>query len=318
MSNILVTGASGFVGRNLIPYLEEHGLQVISVSRSFPVQYKDVNETYLDKNGIYAIVHLAGKAHDLKNVSKPEEYFQINTELTQKTFDSFCNSKAAVFIYVSSVKAVVDHLEGILDEHKKPTPTSIYGISKLKAEEYLLSKQLPNNKKVIILRPCMIHGPGNKGNLNLLYRLIKSKIPWLLADFDNLRSMCSIENFNFIIRQILIDHNFKAGVYNVADSLPVSTNHLVRIISECLQYDTKFYRIPKSLIRNFARVGDFLNLPFNTSRLTKVTESFVVSNNKIVTEIGQELPVKSIDGLKRTIFSFKKLENDLSNSYSSS
>ena len=83
-------------------------------------------------------------------------------------FDQFLKSDCETFIYMSSVKAVVDQADGILTENVKPNPITVYGKSKLAAEEYILSRKNLKNKRVYILRPCMIHGPNNKGNLNLL------------------------------------------------------------------------------------------------------------------------------------------------------
>jgi len=81
-------------------------------------------------------------------------------------FDWFLQSTATKFIFFSSVKAAANSVDGILTEDFVPNPTSLYGESKLAAESYLLN-HLPDDKQVYILRPCMIHGPGNKGYLNL-------------------------------------------------------------------------------------------------------------------------------------------------------
>ena len=86
-------------------------------------------------------------------------------------------------------------MQGILTEDTIPNPKTHYGISKLQAENYILDQKLPEGKRVYILRPCMIHGPGNKGNLNLLYTLVKKGFPWPLGAFENQRSFLSIDNF---------------------------------------------------------------------------------------------------------------------------
>ncbi|MGD4786433.1 NAD-dependent epimerase/dehydratase family protein, partial [Xanthomonas citri pv. citri] len=120
-----------------------------------------------------AIIHLAGKAHDTKNTSEESDYYQINTELTKVLFDKFLQSDIKDFIFFSSVKAAADTVEGVLTEEVEPNPKTPYGDSKIKAEQYLLSQELPSGKRVIIIRPCMIHGKGNKGNLNLLYKVVR-------------------------------------------------------------------------------------------------------------------------------------------------
>ena len=161
---VSITGISGFVGQNLSKFLEdnEHVVENISLRKNWEITPSSD-----------AIIHLAGKAHDTANTSADEEYFQINTELTKKIFQEFLDSEIKDFIYFSSVKATADSVDGILNEDNISNPKTPYGKSKLLAEEYLLSKKLPENKRLFIIRPCMIHGPGNKGNLNLLYKFVE-------------------------------------------------------------------------------------------------------------------------------------------------
>ncbi len=198
--NIALTGSSGFVGINLIPYLKDHNHSVFAFSQNKGINYSNFNDTNINENKIEAIVHLAGKAHDLKKISSPDTYYQVNTELTKQVYDVFLASNAKVFITLSSVKAVADNVEGILDEGYIPQPITHYGKSKLLAEKYILSKEIPKGKRVYILRPCMIHGPNNKGNLNLLYKIVLKRIPWPLGKFDNQRSFCSIKKITNIIK----------------------------------------------------------------------------------------------------------------------
>ena len=189
--SIYLTGASGFVGKNLIN----------NFNKDFHIKKHIRGSEFLIEQN--TVIHLAGKAHDLKNISNNDEYYQVNTELTKQIFDSFLISDSNVFIMLSSVKAVADNVVGILNEDCEPNPKTHYGKSKLLAESYILSKKIPNNKRVYILRPCMIHGPNNKGNLNLLYNLVSKRIPWILGSFQNKRSYCSIDNLLFIINELI-------------------------------------------------------------------------------------------------------------------
>jgi nucleoside-diphosphate-sugar epimerase len=303
MRNILITGASGFVGQNLTKHLENYNL--IAISRKNGFDYNLIDNDFLDNNKIEIIIHLAGKAHDLKKISNDSEYYEANTDLTISLFDSFLKSNTKLFIYLSSVKAVKDFIETSLTEDTESTPISVYGKSKLKAEKYLLSKKLDYKKKLFILRPCMIHGPGNKGNLNLLYKLVSKNLPWPLGAFENKRSFCSIENLNFIIEQLISRDDISSGIYNIADDEPLSTNQIIELIANAQYHKSRILKLPKSLIFILVKIGDFLRLPFNTENLTKLTENYVVSNEKIKMAIGKELPLASKEGLLKTFSYFK-------------
>ncbi len=299
---IVVTGASGFVGVNLQEYLKDSNeLNVLSV--------RYIAQQQFDLRGD-AIIHLAGKAHDLKKVSNPTDYYEANFELTKQLFDGFLLSKATVFIFMSTVKAVADEVKGMLTEDIIPNPKTHYGIAKQQAEQYILSAALPEGKRVYILRPCMIHGPRNKGNLNLLYQLVAKGLPWPLGAFENQRSFLSVENLCFVIKELLDNNSIPSGVYQVADDKPLSTNCLIQLLANSLNKKSDIWYIPVSWIRGGAKLGDVLHLPLNTERLQKLTEYYVVSNKKIVTAIGKPLPVSSVDGLMRTFESFGKIKTN--------
>jgi nucleoside-diphosphate-sugar epimerase len=303
--NIAVTGASGFVGQNLVPYLKQINHNVLAFSRSNNFDYTNIDSGLLNRYNINVLIHLAGKAHDLKNITNPTEYFEVNTDLTISLFDAFLNSNSSIFIYLSSIKAAADNSTFPIREEDECVPHSVYGHSKLKAEKYLQSISLPESKKVFILRPCMIHGPGNKGNLSLLYKIVSKKVPWPLGAYENSRSYCSIDNLLFIINELINNNDISSGVYNISDDTPLSTNSIISLISESHNRTAKIWNVPKALMSFTAKLGDILHLPLNSERLEKLTESLVVSNNKIKSAIGKPLPVSSKNGLMQTFKSFK-------------
>jgi len=213
-------------------------------------------------------------------------------------------SNTKVFITLSSVKAVADEVQGELTEEHIPNPITHYGKSKLLAEQYILSKEIPEGKRVYILRPCMIHGPGNKGNLNLLYKLVSKGLPWPLGAFKNKRSFCSIDNLVFIIKELIERDDIPSGIYNVADNEPISTNSLISLIAKSINKKGKIFNIYPSIINLIAKFGDIIKLPLNSERLGKLTQNYIVSNQKLLNAIGKELPMNAIDGMKKTLRSF--------------
>ena len=307
---ILITGIHGFVGSNLVEYLksenEIYGLDIVSPQKDGVVRTFTWDD--LDAGAVPdmdAVIHLAGKAHDTKNKAAAEVYFAVNTGLTQKIFDYFLESGAKKFVFFSTAKAAADRVEGVLTEEVVPSPVGPYGESKIKAEEYILSKELPSGKQVYIFRPCMIHGPGNKGNLNLLYNVVRKGIPWPLGAFENRRTFTSIENMCFAVNGVLTN-DVESGIYNMGDDEALSTNELIQEICKSLGKKAHIWRLPKGLMTSISKIGGWLHLPLNPDRLQKLTESYVSSNAKIKSALGVDsMPVSARDGLQRTLESFR-------------
>lgn len=308
---ILISGVHGFVGSNLVEALKKehtiYGLDIIAPEK------EGVEKTYswddLDAGKVPevdAIVHLAGKAHDTKNQSAAEVYFKVNTRLTQKIFDYFlAHPSIKKFVFFSTAKAAADRVEGVLTEDVVPAPVGPYGESKIKAEEYILANMPSADKQVYIFRPCMIHGPGNKGNLNLLYNVVKKGIPWPLGAFENRRTFTSVENICFAVDGVLMK-DVPSGIYNMGDDEALSTNELIEEICKSLGKKAHIWKLPKGLMNGCAKVGGWLHLPLNPDRLQKLTENYVSSNAKIKKALEVErMPVDAREGLKVTLDSFR-------------
>ncbi|MBR0037427.1 MAG: NAD-dependent epimerase/dehydratase family protein [Bacteroidales bacterium] len=382
---ILITGVHGFVGSNLVEALKKehtiYGLDIISpmkdgvqktfswddlekVGSRFKVQdsspetcnVKPATDSLAELASVDAIIHLAGKAHDTKNQSAAEVYFKVNTGLTERIFDWFLKQpKCKKFVFFSTAKAAADKVDGVLTEDVVPAPVGPYGESKIKAEEYIISKfqdsgfkfqvgsqsskseenlqenhstsrisELENSishtestdntenastgsatKQVYIFRPCMIHGLGNKGNLNLLYNVVRKGIPWPLGAFENRRTFTSVENICFAVNGVLIK-DVPSGIYNMGDDEALSTNELIEEICKSLGKKAHIWKLPKGMMTGFAKVGDALHLPLNSERLRKLTENYISSNAKIKAALGiEKFPVNAREGLQATLKSFK-------------
>jgi nucleoside-diphosphate-sugar epimerase len=322
--NILITGIHGFVGSNLVVALKKshilYGLDIVAPEKEGVVKtfaWENIESTSFPMQRLPqfdAIIHLAGKAHDTKNQSVAQVYFDINTGLTQKIFDFFLESTAKKFIFFSSVKAAADSVVGdVLREDVIPTPIGPYGESKIAAENYILDKLKNKNEKlklhddkkqVYILRPCMIHGPGNKGNLNLLYNVVKKGIPWPLGDFENKRSFTSIDNLCYVVEGLLTK-NVASGIYHMGDDEALSTNELIALMCEAMGKTPHIWKMNRKMMEGCAGLGTLLHLPLNTERLRKLTENYVVSNEKIKAALGiEQMPVRAADGIMKTIKSF--------------
>ena len=286
---ILITGAYGFVGTNLCRYLVGKGHVCLALdipkAKREDVPYASF-WTWDDLGGIDwadvdAVVHLAGKAHDLRNVSDPKSYFDVNVGLTERIFNA-TKGKVPRFVYFSSSKAA-----------DADTP---YGKSKLAAERFL-------DGRAIVLRPAMIHGPGNKGNLNLLWSVAKRGIPWPLAAFENRRSFTSVGNVCAAVEALC--ERGANGVYPIADDEMLSTNRLIELMAEACGRKPRLWHLPKGLMRLAAKAGDVLRLPLNTERLGKLTEDSFVDNAALKRHLGwTQMPIRAEDGMRETLKSF--------------
>ncbi|MBR6972709.1 MAG: NAD-dependent epimerase/dehydratase family protein [Bacteroidales bacterium] len=313
---ILITGVHGFVGSNLVKYLapanEIYGLDIVAPEKEGVIKtysWDDLDAGRMQE--VDAIVHLAGKAHDTKNQAAAEVYFKVNAGLTQKMFDYFlAHSEIKKFVFFSTAKAAADKVNGVMTEEVVPAPVGPYGESKIAAERYILDvlKEKANqmkNRGVYIFRPCMIHGPGNKGNLNLLYNVVRKGIPWPLGAFENRRTFTSVENICFAVSGVLTK-DVPSGIYNMGDDEALSTNELIEEICASLGKKAHIWRLPKGLMNCVARIGGWLHLPLNPERLRKLTENYISSNAKIKKALGVErMPVDAREGLKRTLESFR-------------
>jgi nucleoside-diphosphate-sugar epimerase len=287
---VLISGLNGFLGSNLQRHrLSSHDFKYLSRTDILDSDYK------IDKN-IDVIIHLAGKAHDLKNNVEFSDYNFSNYKLTKLLYDKFLKSSCKKFIFMSTVKACCDESNDLLTENIDCQPSTFYGKSKLKAENYIINNI--NNRTVYILRPTMIYGSSFKGNLNLLYKFCKLRLPWPLYNYENKRSYCSVMNLSFIINKLIDSKNIPYGIYNVCDDDLISTNQLVFTISKALNYEIKMLKIPRFFIDFFVKAGDFFKLPINSSNFNKLTGNFMVSNKKIKNAFGlDEMPLKTLDGI---------------------
>ena len=299
---ISVLGSSGFIGQNLVQ----------SLTNTYKVDQVSLREKdwqgKLGKSEV--LINLIGKAHDHKGTATEQDFYYANVELAKQIFNAFKESNASLLIHISSL-AALEELESNHELHEEdvPNPKSWYGKSKREAEKWLLAQDLPTHKKLIILRPPMVHGEGDKGNLGLLYKLISKGIPYPLASFNNERSFISIDNFNFFIQEIIQKQdNLKSGIYHIADDQPIATSTIISIIKKIENKNIPNLSLPKSLIKFIAKIGDVIPIPLNSIRLKKMTSNLVLSNKKIKTALGiTSLLYTAEEGMYKTIKSFKNI-----------
>jgi nucleoside-diphosphate-sugar epimerase len=296
---IALAGCNGFVGKSILSSSFFESDTFIRLDRNELNKSSLVSEFYTAD----VLIYTAGIAHDVSNSISDDEYYKVNVTLLKKIYDEFLKSEIKVFIYFSSVKAVADHLTEVLTESSEQLPISIYGKTKHLAEQYILAN-LNGQKKVFILRPSMIHGPGNKGNLNLLFKYLDKGLPWLFTSFSNNRSYCSIDNLLYVLKEFSSNYKIPSGIYNVCDDVPLSTNEIIDLFTCATKKRVLKLRLGVKLFTFFAKLGSGLHLKFNSSLLNKLVGSYVIDNSKLKNALTKSLPLSSKDGIIKTFQSF--------------
>ncbi len=261
MQTVLITGASGFIGNYAHPVISEcYAVQTLSLrGRDFAsIELSKVNK----------ILFLTGKAHQMEPIPD-REYFAINYELALDFAKAAKAAGVSQFIYVSSVKVYGDSSDEILDETSPCTPTDAYGRSKLQAE-LALEKLSSDGFSVAIVRPPLVYGPGSKGNLDRLQRLIKKFPAVPFGAIKNERSMVFVGNLAALFLRILQAN--ASGVYIAGDRSYTSTTELVETMISNMKSNTVNVAVPGYFWRLVGRLKPDLHLRLvGTYRISNVS-----------------------------------------------
>lgn len=283
MPNLLLTGPSGFVGSHIIKSLgSQFEIDALTTSdkeiNGVRNQYKWSEIDKIEANYV-AVIHAAGLAHDTQNNRLESEYFEVNEGLTKLLLSHAGKWEIQSFIYLSSIKAIFDSTASkTIDETVESTATHVYGRSKLAAEKAI--QEHDSNFSKVILRPVMIYGKGQKGNLKTLEKWIRKGIIFPFGKWDNKRSVLSINNLTYCIQQI-IDKPIPTGSYFIADDDAISTVEMLNAIGKGIHKKARFIGVPNSIIRFGLKL-----LPNKLKSITdKVLGSLTVDNKKLKTAL---------------------------------
>ena len=322
--NILITGGSGFLGTHLIRFLNQRGYHIRATFNSRIPSSSTINQIEWIKvrnisspeswddliKGADYIIHLIGRAHVFKE-SSPEDlikFREANVLSTQALAESCVHSgnKIKKFVFMSSVSAVCSSSAQPINEQSPCYPETTYGISKLEAEN-VLKDTLQNKISWCILRPTMIYGPADPGNMGRLIKLIKLGIPLPLKNVRNARNFLYIGNFLEIMGRVLSHNNADFKTYLVADDESVSTPELIRIIAEILNKKAMVFPFPAAMLGLMGKVGSFLERNLNISiginnySVDRLTNSLVIDNSFIKHDLDFEMPYSFYEGIRQTV-----------------
>jgi UDP-glucose 4-epimerase len=298
-STVLVTGASGFIGRPLIGALAKAGFPVRAAARDpgsvqrgpgvVPVALPDLSRS-LDWSslleGVSHVVHLAGLAH-APGILTEDVYRRINALAVGELAEAAAHAKVERLVFVSSVRAQaglsVDHA---ITEADVPEPTDAYGRSKLEAERLIAKSGL----NFTILRPAVVYGPGVKGNIASLMTLAKTPMPLPFANLDNRRSLLAIENFIAAIALVLGSERAANETFLVADAEPISVANLVAAMREGLGRPPLLVGVPQGAVKRL--MGTF----GKEAEWERISGSFVIDASKLM-RTGWRPSIATHDGI---------------------
>lgn len=232
---VLITGASGFIGRALVRCLEgRHELRLSQRDTHYdPALSEDCD----------AVVHLANIAH---SSASEDELIRVNADGTRRVAEAAVRNHVRRFVYLSSIKASGEETVGDpVDGSEVPRPTTAYGRSKLAAERELVAIEQRSGLEVIRLRPPLVYGPGVRANFLALFRAIDRGWPLPLAGIENRRSLVYVTNLVEAIHAVLAAPASVAGrAYAVCDGPAISTPHLCLAIAGALGRRARLFRVP--------------------------------------------------------------------------
>lgn len=253
---VLVTGATGFLGRDLVPRLIRRGYRVRAACRhpELLAQSQDLEPVVLPDlasagdlvplvEGVAGVVHLAGIAHATRAIPEAR-YMAVNAAATEALAAASRRSGVGTFVLMSSIRAQSGPTAAKpLTEADVPEPTDAYGRSKLAAERVLEDTLAGSMVRGVALRPVLVHGPGVKGNLGALLRLARLPLPLPLAGLGNRRSLVSIANLGAAVVHVLESAAVR-GTYLVADPEPMSVAEIIAAMRRGLGREPGLFHVP--------------------------------------------------------------------------
>lgn len=307
---ILLTGATGFIGSNLLEKLESLGMAVRPVCRNLSslkntnidswFEIGNVNGStnwLLALNGIKVVIHTAGRAHvtNDKNLDSLSEYREINVDATINLARQAVSSGVKRFIFISSIKVNGEFTlpSKPFSADDIPAPQDAYGISKFEAEQALNDLSKNTGLEVVIIRPPLVYGSGVKGNLSSLIKFIQSGIPLPLGSINNKRSLVGIENLSDLIIRCLYHPSAGGQTFLVSDDSDLSSAEIAQKIATSLGVKVRILNTPKSLLK-------FLALCTWRSRaMNKILGSLQVDITKTKKLLDWVPPIGINEGIKR-------------------
>lgn len=321
MKLILITGSTGFIAGHLIQFLNKQPYKIRASFRThfnllspnitpIPIGNIDGNTDWKNAlKGIDTVIHLAARAHVLHDSSSnPEaEFFKVNTEGTANLVRQSIAAGVKHFIFISSIGAITTLSDQILTENSPCNPDTPYGHSKLQAEKALIDLASQSSMTWTILRPTLVYGQGNPGNMERLIKLVKKGWPLPFGLVKNRRSFVYVGNLVDAIATCITHPNAKNQIFLVSDGQYLSTPELIRKIAYHLGKPCYLLPCPPSWLKLAGYLGDTVEhllkrpIPLNSHTIERLLGSLAVDSSYIQTTLNWQPPYSIDQGLEQTL-----------------
>lgn len=303
---VLVTGASGFVGRSLVKALKQQDMDVVGVGRQVTTSNADKFYSVPDFSvkgvwqeplvGCDVVIHLAARVHVMHEASgNPlSEFHKVNVEGTQYLAESAVQSGVKRFVYVSSIGVNGSKTTFPLTDLEEPNPHNAYALSKFEAEMVLGQIAKKTGLEIVIIRPPLVYGVDAPGNFAQMIKVLAKRIPLPLAAVRNLRSLIYVENLVDALILCAMHPDAAGQTYLVSDGEDVSTPDLLRKLAEAMGQPAHLFSFPTALLKLAGR------LIRKSDQVDRVLGSLQVDSSKIRRELGWQPPFTLDEGLKAT------------------
>lgn len=310
MGTVLITGASGFIGRELVRTLPGKGYIVRAMARHLVKVFSSTSNTswYVTEDladqkdfsmldGVNAVIHLAGRAHILKETAADPlaEFRRANVHATRNLARAAADCGVRRFVFISSigVNGNVTH-DQAFTEKTPAAPHNFYAMSKWEAEQELMEISQKTGIEVVVLRPPLVYGPGVRANFLSLLRWVERGAPLPMGAIQNQRSLIYVGNLVDAIARCL-DHPAASGrTYLVSDGEDISTPELIRRLATAMERRSYLLSVPMPLLKLAGKVAG------KAADIERLVESLVVDSSRIRLEIGWVPPCSMAEGLQAT------------------
>lgn len=313
----LITGAGGFVGRNLSRFLApRHSMRLavrtLSVTGSLR-EFGDVvsvgsvcgaTDWSSALKGMHAVVHLANRAHVMREfaVNPAAAYREVNVEGTRQLAEQAAAAGVRRLVYLSSIKVLGEQTGSqAFNENSMPAPQDLYGQSKRDAEKVLQDVAARTGLEVVVIRPPLVYGPGVGANFQALMRWVARGIPLPLSAVHNRRSLIYVDNLASTIEAALMHPAATGKTYLVSDGEPVSTSRLVSMISLALAVPDRSWPLHVTLLGFLGSVAG------KGREVKRLIESLEIDDTAIRRELQWTPPFSMYEGLRETVAAYRAI-----------